>query len=102
MESVMYTIRINGIEKHDEVDEDWIKKRIISLQNDNVQVCVQIRIKNDNIDMMLSSGGCCSHNSGRRPPNLEEKRIFDLWEKHRLNNSDFPFGQLISFLHKLF
>lgn len=97
----MYSIKINGIEKQDELDEGWIKKRIISLQNDNVQICIQVRIRKDNIDMMLSSGGCSSHNSGRRPPNLEEKRIFELWEKHRLNNSEFPYGQLISFLHQV-
>jgi hypothetical protein len=52
--------------------------------------------------MVLSTPTCESHgSSGGRPPNNQERRIFELWKERGLNLQDFSGGNLIAFLHQL-
>jgi len=42
--------------------------------------------------MTLSSGDCSRSGGGGRQPTDQERGVFDLWDKHRLNGTDFPGG----------
>ncbi len=56
---------------------------------------------NDAIDMILSSGDCTRGGGGGRSPRPQEREIFDLWDKHGLNEADFPGGPLVAFIKQL-
>ncbi|MBW8042338.1 MAG: hypothetical protein FVQ85_20405 [Planctomycetes bacterium] len=96
----MVKIKIGGEERNlTEIDTSWINQQINRQRKDG-PVCVRVTIKHDPIDMILSSGDCPRAGGGRqaRP---QEKEIFDLWDKHRLNETDFPSGQLVAFIKQL-
>jgi len=51
--------------------------------------------------MSLSSAGCPQSATRGRPPNRNEKEIFNLWEKRGLNKENFHGGNLVAFLKQL-
>lgn len=97
----MVKIKI-GSEERDltEVDPSWINQQINRRRKDG-PVCVRVTIKHDAIDMILSSRDCPPVGGGGRPPRSQEEKIFDLWDRHRLNEADFPSGHLVAFIKQL-
>lgn len=83
------------------VSENWVNQQINRRRADGLSVCVRVIIKDDQLNMSLSSAGCPQSATVGRPPNRYEKEIFDLWEKRRLNKEDFHGGNLIAFLKQL-
>ncbi|MCK9418650.1 MAG: hypothetical protein M0R70_04625 [Nitrospirae bacterium] len=100
----MITIRIGesvrSLEDDKSLDESWINQQINRRRADNQPVCVQISIKENPLNMALSSSGCPSRGGGR-PPNQHEQQIFDLWEKVGMSKSEFHGGNLVAFLKQL-
>ena len=84
-----------------QIDERWVNQQINGRKGECVPVCVRLRIESKNCKAALSTRDCPSLTGGIRPPNSEERRIFELWEKHHLNDSDFCGGDLIAFLKQL-
>ena len=98
----MITIKIGSSEQSFEsADESWINQQINGRRRDGQSVCVRVVINNGSINMALSTPSCTSGGGGGRPPNAQEQRIFDLWEKQGLNKPDFHGGNLIAFLKQL-
>jgi hypothetical protein len=83
------------------IDESWINQQINRRREDGLSVCVRVSIKESPLNMALSSSGCPSARGGSRPPNQQEQKIFDLWEKAGMNKSDFHGGNLVAFLKQL-
>ena len=83
------------------VSENWINQQINRRKADGLSICVRVMIKDDQLNMSLSSAGCHQSATGGRPPTRYEKEIFDLWEKRGLNRDDFHGGNLIAFLKQL-
>lgn len=99
--SEMVKIKIGSEERNkEEVDSSWINQQINRGRNDG-PVCVRVTIKNDAVNMILSSGDCPRNDGGRRTPRTQEKEIFDLWDIHGLNEAGFPSGHLVAFITKL-
>ena len=97
----MVKIKIGSEERNKEdVDSNWINQQINRRREDG-PVCVRVTIKNNGINMILSSGECPRNGGSRRPPRPREKEIFDLWDKHGLNEVDFPSGHLVAFMKQL-
>ncbi len=97
----MVKIKIGSEERNrEDADPSWINQQINRRRKDG-PVCVRVTIKHDAIDMILSSGDCPRSGGGGRPPRPQEKDIFDLWDKHRLNEADFPGGHLVAFIKQL-
>lgn len=101
----MITIRIGEnvrrLEDIRDIEESWINQQINQRRADNQTVCVHISIKESPLNMALSSSGCPSGGGGARPPNQHEQKIFDLWEKTGMSNSEFHGGNLVAFLKQL-
>lgn len=97
----MIRVRIGGIEKDErDVKERWINEQLSRRREDNGSVCVQVTIDKPPLHMGLSTPGC-PVGGGGRPPSSQEQRIFELWDKHKLNSSDFTGGNLIAFLKQV-
>ena len=96
----MVTLTVNGSQVSPE-DESAIAQQVNRRRGDGVAVCVQVRINEGDLHMILSTPQCSGVGGGGRPPNVREKRIFDLWEKLGLNGQEIAGGQVIAFLHQL-
>ncbi len=96
----MVKIKIGSEERNrEDADPSWINQQINRRRKDG-PICVRVTINNDAINMVLSSGDCPRAGGGRqaRP---QEREIFDLWDKHGLNETDFPSGHLVAFIKQL-
>ncbi len=95
----MVTVRV-GTEERDvkDVDQQWLCKQINGRRHEHQSDCVIVRIKADNIDMVLSTPGCAAGGGGGRAPNHREAEIFDLWAKAHLNDAWFSCGNVHEFL----
>lgn len=97
----MITVRIGNTEKElREVRESWINEQLNRRRRDSGSTCVQVTIDKPPLNMVLAAPGC-STTGGGRAPNDRERRIFELWEKHKLRSSDFTGGNLIAFLRQI-
>jgi hypothetical protein len=97
----MIKVRIGNTEKElRDVRESWINEQLSRRRRDEESLCVQVTIDKPPLNMVLSTPGC-SGSGGGRAPNARERRIFDLWEKFKLNGSDFKGGNLIAFLKQI-
>jgi len=94
-------IQIDGSKKSiDEDYESWVNQQINNRRKDGQIICIRVFIKEEQINLVLSSRECSSSRVSRSL--LEkEKAIVDLWNKCRLNTSDFHGGNLIAFLKQV-
>lgn len=100
------SIRIKiGNQEHDlmQADQHWIISQIRDQQHDLGEVCVQVTIEAQDINLRLRSAGCSpSGGVGGRQPNKMELRILDLWkqcvgrEKKHLGG-----GEVVTFIKDL-
>jgi len=99
----MIEIQIAGSKKSiDEDYESWVNQQINNRRKAGQIVCVRIFIKEEHLNLILSSPKCPFMGKPKRSPlNNQEKAILDLWNKFRLNTNDFSGGNLISFLKQV-
>ena len=84
------------------VDESWINQQINKRKVDKEKICVRVYIKNEFIDVILTTPACGKKEGGsRRRPNFRETEIFNLWEIRGLNEEKISGGKLISFFKHL-
>jgi hypothetical protein len=97
----MIKVRIGSIEKDvQDVRESWINEQLHRRRREDESVCVQVTVNKSPLNMVLSTPSC-SGTGGGRAPNAREQRIFELWDKHKLNRSDFTGDNLIAFLKQV-
>ena len=97
----MITVQIGDIQKDiKDASSRWIHEQLERRRRDGGNVCVQVIIDKPPLNMRLTTPGCQT-SSGTRPPNAQEQRIFALWERHRLTESDFSGGNLVAFLKQI-
>jgi hypothetical protein len=83
------------------IDESWVAQQVNRRQSDGQNVCVQVIIKQDSVDMRLSTPACRKGDGGGRQPRPQEEAIFDLWAERGLNQIDFSGGNVIAFFKQL-
>lgn len=101
----MVTVKIGpysrDFESVDRVEESWVNRQINGLRGDKQPVCVRVTIQEGSLNITLATPDCAASGGGSRPPNSDERRVFELWEDNRLNRPDFQGGNLISFFKKV-
>jgi hypothetical protein len=98
----MSSIKIgNDQQPLDDVSPGWITQQIERRRRDGIAVCVEVRIKEADLDMSLATPGCSRNGGWGRRPNVHEKVIFDLWQECGLNETGFASGRVIEFLARL-
>jgi len=83
------------------IDESWINQQINKRKEDKEKVCVRVYIKNELIDILLTTLACGRGERGGRKPIPRETEIFNLWERRGLNEEIFSGGNLIAFFKQL-
>jgi Zn-dependent alcohol dehydrogenase len=97
----MLTIRVgNDTRRLEDVDESWITQQINNRRRAGISVCIEVRIKTDVLDLILTTPACGS-GAGGRAPRPDETRIIDLWMKHGLTSDDFTAGNAVGFVKQL-
>ena len=98
----MRTIKIGNDERLlSEADAQWITQEINGRRQNGSAVCVIVAIKTDGLDVRLSTPACGGAGGGGRQPTNREQAVFDLWHKHKLNDSDFSPGGVIAFVKQV-
>jgi hypothetical protein len=97
---MLIRIRIGETERdYSDVTESWIVHQIKERQQAGHTFCVQLIIKGDGLDMILSTPGCGGGGGGRQP-NSREQIILDLWIARHLTLDSWEIGNLIAFLRQ--
>ncbi len=101
----MIVIKIGSGERQfssvSDIDESWINQQIRRRKDDGLDVCVQVSVQREAVDMRLSTPACKGYGGGNRRATEQEQGIFDLWDKHGLNAADFTGGKVIAFFKQL-
>ena len=101
----MVTVKIGpsarDFESVERIDESWINRQINGLRGDGQAVCVRVSLQEGPLHMSLTTPSCAGSAGGGRGPNREEAMVFELWEKHGLNRTDFQGGNLIAFFKQV-
>ena len=84
-----------------DANEQWINEQLHRRRADGVPICVQVVLKTDVLNMVLSTPDCQNGVGSGRPPNDKERQLLDLWSKRGLDETSFSNGGLIAFLHQL-
>ena len=95
----MITVSINGQER-DGIDEAWIAKRINGFRRDGKSVCVRVKVKTSDVDIMVTAGRCEGTPGAPRPPRPSENTLLNRWTNCALS-ADFELGHLIRCLRQL-
>ena len=95
------TITIGEISRPlSEATNDWINSQISGRQKEG-PVCVRVRIKGPDVDIVLATGACQSGPGGGRQTTPKEDLLFDRWKEKRLNELHFSHGGIVSFINAL-
>ena len=98
----MITVTIgNEAREWPSVTPAWISEAIRKLREAGVEICVQVKIHCNGVNLNLATPACGGGGGGGREPNAEEFRIIQLWEKRHLNIGVVNTGEVISFLKQL-
>jgi hypothetical protein len=101
----MVTVKIGASERKfervDNIEESWINQQVNGLKKDGHSVCIRISINQGAINLSLATPDCSMSGGSRRPPNTEERRIFEIWDSLGLNNSGVQGGKLIAFFKQI-
>lgn len=96
-------IKIGSIE-HDlaQADEHWVISQIKDQQRDSGNVCVQVSVKGQDVDLNLRSAGCAPLGGGvGRQATPKEQQILELWNRHGGQNGHLGGGEIVAFLKQL-
>lgn len=96
----MITVRIGDSESSDINDAHWINEQIRRRRKDGQDVCVTVRIEEGQLRLTLGTPAC-PRGRGGRVLNDDERSIFELWNKHHLNDASFSGGDVVAFLKQL-
>ena len=84
-----------------DADASWIASELAGRRRDGHTVCVKVTVNERDCNVLLTTPGCGEGSPGGREPNSNERRLFELWDKHGLNAPGFSVGGLVSFLKQL-
>ena len=95
----MIEIEIAGIRRNEsEVSESWVNQQINKRREASLPVCVRVYIKENHLDIMLSSPECPTKGKSKNSPlTKQEEMILSLWKKYKLNTNQFYGGNLVAF-----
>lgn len=97
----MIRLKIGSEERtNGDIEERWIAQQIRKRRKDGTPICVRAKINKGTVNINLSSAACSGSggSGGGRQPNRKEQKIFELWNKKGLNESNINPGMVISFL----
>ena len=95
-------VKIGTVEKDiSEVDPSWVNQQINGGRADGDTVCVQVTIDKGSVRLHLATSDCPSSGGSHRPLNSQEKEIWSLWKKLRLDDKHYTGGNLVAFLNQI-
>jgi hypothetical protein len=99
---IMITVRIGNAERPLKgATEAWINEQIDRCGK--VGVCLQVRIKEPQLDLTLSTSGCAGSGGNDRDRFLDdhEARVLGLWDRLHMDSAELSAGNIVAFLKQL-
>ena len=97
----MIAVQIGDIKKDiTHASAAWLHEQIARRRRDGEPVCVQVFVDRGDVHIRLATPDCLTKKGGRLP-SLAEKKLFDLWQRHGLNDSGFTGDNLMAFLKQV-
>lgn len=87
----------NEERRNGDIKERWIAQQL-RIRND--AVCIELIIREGDVNAIFQSGACSSPTSSGSKPNRKESQLFKLWGQKGLNGEEINPGMLISILNK--
>lgn len=99
----MYVALCIGSEEKElsSVTESWIREQLGRRRADGQNVCVQLIVKGDYVDVRLSTPGCGSTGGGGREARGVELKIIEIWREAHLNSPEFSAGNVFAMLRRI-
>jgi hypothetical protein len=96
----MISVKVGNDEKPlEDASPGWITQQIERRRRDGISVCVVVSIRTSELNTRLATPECAGNGGGGgRPPNASERVVWDLWQKHGLNQAGFAPGGVAAFL----
>lgn len=83
------------------VTRNWINQQINNRLRANQAICIQVRIEERDMDIILSTPDCRLRGGIDRPLTQKELKAQEIWRKHKLNTPNFTDGSVVGFLNQL-
>lgn len=97
----MITVEIGESKRNlEDANPDWINQQVNRRRRDSVAICVRVRVKCADIDLVVSTPACPGGGGGRQATE-RELELFELWDARGLNRQGFTGGNLVAFLRQL-
>jgi len=94
----MVSLKIGNEERRNgDIKERWIAQQ---LRKRNDAVCIELVIREGDVNARFQSGACSSPTDRGPKPNRKESQLFELWDQKGLNGKEINPGMLNSFLNK--
>lgn len=84
-----------------QADTHWVVSQIKQRLCDNGRVCVQILIRQGDLNLRLTSADCPQEKAVPRKAKPHEQEVFDLWNKFVSKDQDIEGGHVVAFLNQL-
>ncbi|MDR5859934.1 hypothetical protein FZZ93_08920 [Halomonas eurihalina] len=95
----MIKVKVNDMEREwSEINPNWIHDQIKGRQQAGQSVCVIVKIRSGDVNVLLSAGDCPSSTGGGGSPNVHEQEVFDFWERVGMKKDPINSGNLVAFL----
>lgn len=84
-----------------QADTHWIVSQIKQRKRDNGRACVQILIRQSDLNLRLTSADCPQEKAVPRKAKPQEQEVFDLWNKFVSKDQGIEGGHVVAFLNQL-
>lgn len=72
-----------------EASENWINEQIRRRRADGQDICIELSIQSERINVRLATPGCGNGGRGGRQANPYELNVIELWDSGKLNSREF-------------
>jgi hypothetical protein len=101
----MIDVKIGGTEHSwtsaGQIDDGWVNGRIRELHATDNNVCVLVRIEQEQINLVLATPGCPAGDAYPRRLTTDEQHVVELWKDRGLEKRGFGPEQVIAFFRQL-
>jgi hypothetical protein len=79
----------------------WIDRQFAESARSGRVPCVRVAIDTSGLNMVLQTPTCGSGGVGGRPPNVDERKVLDLWSIEGLNSPSFTPRAVADFVERV-
>ena len=84
-----------------DANENWIGEQIRRRRTDGQDICIELAIQSERINVRLATPGCGTGGRGGRRANHYELNVIELWDGGKLNSREFSPDSVSSMIKRV-